>query len=367
MLKAYIYRFLTAGIVVTDLTKRRELMMTNAFLFIETIIFIIFSYVNPVFFNSPIIGLLDGVSAVAAFLALIDLQRNKKINRSIIIGTATLFFFFISYALNNQNEDFGLIWTIFFPIFVITLMGHKKGGVVVSLFYVILFILAYIGIGIWDNGTWNLHSFIRFSLASSVLTYVVYLYEETLYRSNMELAFIREKEAKYLEELHRLSATDSLTELFNRRRMNELLQEQVDHSRRYNTPYSLILFDIDNFKLINDNFGHNIGDQVLINISDTAKNVLRKTDHISRWGGEEFLILLPNTQIEEAAVIAEKLRQEIEDAFYPHNKKVTCSFGIVQSDKKADKETIVDRADNSLYRAKKSGKNCICVNTFVHD
>jgi diguanylate cyclase (GGDEF)-like protein len=367
VLKEYVYHFLTAGIVVTDLTKRRALMMTNAFLFIETIIFIIFSYVNPIFFNSPIIGLLDGISAIASFIALIDLQRNKKIDRSIFVGTATLFFFFISYAISNQNHDFGLIWTIFFPIFVITLMGHKRGGIVVSLFYLILFTLAYIGIGIWDNRTWNLHSFIRFSLASSVLTYVVYLYEGTLYRSNMELAFTREKEAKYLEELHRLSATDSLTELYNRRRMNELLQEHIDQSNRYNTPFSLILFDIDDFKLINDHHGHNIGDQVLIIISDIAKHVLRKTDHISRWGGEEFLILLPNTLSEEAAAIAEKLRQTVEDTDYPHNTKVTCSFGIVQSCHNTDIEIIVDRADSALYKAKKSGKNCICINSYENE
>ena len=92
-------------------------------------------------------------------------------------------------------------------------MGHKKGLLVTFLFYILLFSMAYSGIGSWDNGTWNLRSFLRFSIASMVLTYVVYVYEAALHRSNTELARTRDKEAKYLEELQRLSATDSLTAL----------------------------------------------------------------------------------------------------------------------------------------------------------
>ncbi|MFY9143255.1 GGDEF domain-containing protein [Sulfuricurvum sp.] len=362
-MKNFVYRFLSTGIVPTDLDMLRKLMMANAFLLISSITFLIFTALNFTLFHSPMLGIFDGLAFLASVFALIDLHRNHTLERAIIIGSVSFFFFFLIFAYTNQNTDFGLIWTIFFPIFVITLMGHQKGLRLTALFYFLLFSLAYHGIGIWNGGEWNFRSFLRFSIASAVLTYVVYVYEAALYRSNIELFAIREKEAKYLQELQRLSVTDPLTGLYNRRRMDEVTQEQVEYVKRYRVPFSIIMFDIDDFKLINDRFGHIIGDQVLVTIAEITKKSLRKTDYIGRWGGEEFLILLPKTPSQEAAIIAEKLRQELEDANYSHHAKVTCSFGIAQCDGALTIENIIDQADQALYRAKESGKNCVCINT----
>lgn len=350
---------MAAGIETADLTVLRTVVMANAFLIISTVTFALFSYINLTVFNTRLIAVLDGVAALVSLIALIDLHRNQVLERAVIIGTVNFFLFFITFAYTNQNSDFGLIWTIFFPIFVITLMGHKKGLLVTFLFYILLFSMAYSGIGSWDNGTWNLRSFLRFSIASMVLTYVVYVYEAALHRSNTELARTRDKEAKYLEELQRLSATDSLTALHNRRKMDELLREHFNHAKRYQIPFSLMMFDIDDFKLINDRYGHSTGDEVLVIIADVLRKSLRSTDYCARWGGEEFMVLLPRTTLEQAVEIAEKLRQEIENRSYPHHLHVSCSFGVAQYDDESGEETLVEHADNALYAAKRSGKNCV--------
>jgi len=362
-MKQYIYRFLTAGIIPSDVVTTRKLMIANALLFITSTICLLGAYLNFVVFNSPKLAVLDVIAVLISFFVIVDLRRNHVLDRAIITGSGNLFFLFIGFAYTNQSADFSLIWTIFFPIFVITLMGHKKGLLVTGFFYLILLSMAYQGIGIWDNGEWNFRGFLRLVTASAVLVYIVYVYEAILYHSSIELQQTRDKEAKYIENLHLLSVTDPLTGLYTRRRMNEALQEHVDNFKRYQDPFSLILFDIDDFKHINDHFGHNIGDQVLVIIAESTKNTLRKTDYIGRWGGEEFLILLPKTLKEEAASIAEKLRQEMEAAIYPQTSSVTCSFGVAQYSELLDISGIINQADNALYKAKNSGKNCVCINS----
>lgn len=356
-----IYNFLTAGLIPTDLPMLRTLMMVNAFLLIGAITFAIFAYSNLWVFNDYFIGSIDAIASFVSILALIDLRLNQRLNRTVIIGTINFFIFFLTFSYTNQNNDFGLIWTIFFPIFVITLMGHKKGLMITAIFYMILFSMAFHNIGIWDNGEWSLRGFLRFTIASLVLTYVVYIYEAALDKSNITLLEIREKEARYLKELELLSMTDPLTGLGNRRRMDEILERQFTESKRYKDSFGIIMFDIDNFKMINDMYGHNVGDEVLIEITKIATASLRKTDHIARWGGEEFLIAIPKATLEETQILAEKIRKRIEEGQYPHDVAITCSFGVTMCDSNLDIYTLVDQADNALYHAKREGKNCVCV------
>jgi diguanylate cyclase (GGDEF)-like protein len=244
-------------------------------------------------------------------------------------------------------------------------MGHKKGLLLSTIFYFILFWMAYYGIGVWDNGDWRQKAFIRLFLASTVLTYLVYTYEATLHHSDLELQRVHDKEAKYLEELHHLSVSDPLTGLYNRRRINELLEEYTNNAKRYQDTFSLILFDIDDFKHINDQYGHNTGDQVLIRVAEVAKNILRKTDYIGRWGGEEFLILLPKTGKENAAEIAEKLRMEIQAIVFPDGFSVTCSFGVSEYSELLEIDSVVNNADKAMYHAKNNGKTRVCVERVI--
>lgn len=167
-------------------------------------------------------------------------------------------------------------------------------------------------------------------------------------------------EKKELEKkLFQASVTDYLTGLYNRRFMSEALQKEKELSDRYNIPFSLILLDIDYFKYINDIYGHDQGDKVLIAIGDILKKKIRASDLSSRWGGEEFLILLRNTTIEQAKIVAEKLRKEICSLKLSSIEKVSASFGVASYRPKEPIEATIKRADRALMQAKLQGKNCV--------
>lgn len=165
-------------------------------------------------------------------------------------------------------------------------------------------------------------------------------------------------ERKVIEEqLEQLAATDPLTLLLNRRKFEELLEYEMERDRRYQTGLSLVFCDIDRFKRINDEHGHDVGDGVLRLFAQTLKSSVRKSDIVARWGGEEFVLLLVNTTPEIAGVMAEKLRMEIEAFDFPTVGKVTASFGATRLLDGDNLGTLIKRADVALYKAKKNGRN----------
>ena len=163
------------------------------------------------------------------------------------------------------------------------------------------------------------------------------------------------KEAnRRLEELARI---DELTGIYNRRMFRELLQAELARSCRYDTPVSLIMFDIDRFKQINDTRGHNLGDHVLKEITRIITARLRVHDIFGRWGGEEFTILVPKSDLHQAVVLAENLRSLIEEHDFGNDLKVTASFGVTLHICEESTESLIERADTALYRAKNGGRN----------
>ncbi len=125
---------------------------------------------------------------------------------------------------------------------------------------------------------------------------------------------------------------------------------------------SLVMVDVDFFKKINDTYGHGVGDKVLVNISELFLSLLRDEDIVCRWGGEEFVILLPSANLKDALSLAEKLRGRIEMMEIETVHKVTASFGVTQVRVDDDLKSAVDRADSALYRAKNAGRNCVVQN-----
>lgn len=156
------------------------------------------------------------------------------------------------------------------------------------------------------------------------------------------------------------STRDPLTNAYNRLKFNESLISQIELAKRYGNTFSLIMFDIDHFKKLNDENGHIFGDKVLIEITGLVKAYIREVDIFARWGGEEFVILLPQTNCSEASALAERLRKVI---FKESSKKsimITCSFGVTSfSGDRDDIHSLMNRVDMALYRAKKNGRNMV--------
>ncbi len=162
------------------------------------------------------------------------------------------------------------------------------------------------------------------------------------------------------------SLTDPLTGLPNRREFNERLEERMGAWNRRREVFSLLLLDVDHFKKLNDQYGHLTGDQVLASLGGALRGAIRREDAVARYGGEEFAILLPNTSSEQAALVAQKVREAVARTVVNHNQRkiaVTVSCGIASIQPNERVETMIQRADAALYAAKAAGRNC----AFVHD
>jgi len=203
-----------------------------------------------------------------------------------------------------------------------------------------------------DNFTQSVKQAFYFNIfVSLVITLIITL---------IVLLYVR----KIHNKLNDLASNDTLTGLPNRRTFNSQLENFLLLNQRHQQNLSILFIDVDDFKHINDIHGHDIGDKVLKEIAQTLKSTIRKSDCIARWGGEEFIILLLNTQLGDAELIAEQLRANIESNAYliqQTSQKTTISLGITQVSEDDDIDSLFQRVDGALYQAKSTGKNRVAV------
>lgn len=159
----------------------------------------------------------------------------------------------------------------------------------------------------------------------------------------------------------RVSLTDPLTGVGNRGALDQSMIREIAGAHRFNHPLSIIMLDIDHFKGVNDRYGHDCGDEILKQVAMAVSSSLRKTDTIYRYGGEEFVVLLPSTSMAMAEIVGKRLRQDIHGVHLPNHKSVTASFGIAQLKIDEDATGLIQRTDQALYQAKKSGRDRICL------
>jgi diguanylate cyclase (GGDEF)-like protein len=160
-----------------------------------------------------------------------------------------------------------------------------------------------------------------------------------------------------LKKMRQMAVLDSLTGAYNRTRFYEILYEQIKMFKIKGVHFSIIMLDVDDFKQINDSFGHDAGDMVLRKISDLIRNLIREQDLFVRWGGEEFLILVPGTIKHKAKKLAERIRVEINQHAFDLGRAITCSFGVTEFRVQDAVESFVKRVDEALYQAKREGKD----------
>lgn len=249
------------------------------------------------FYESPDF-LIQGMGLIIIFIA-IYLIPNKWINLQIVTITTSLIFFVMSACFMDLVE-----------------FSHFSAGIV----YIFIVILL-----------------------SSISFYKTNYYKRVQYIDRRELL--------------RISYTDSLTGINNRTKFNDELTNWIKYTARYKTPLSLAIFDFDDFKLINDNYGHMAGDQVIIETAGIIKNAIRQTDIFARWGGDEFVLLLPNTDFPQAKELIERLRMQVASHNFEIGQPVKLSFGLVSPGTGENEDSILRRADKLLYEAKKTGKN----------
>jgi len=174
---------------------------------------------------------------------------------------------------------------------------------------------------------------------------------------------IRQLETE-LAQMSALVREDPMTRSLNRRGLDDEFAREASRADRYDTPFSIAVLDVDNFKALNDKRGHQTGDEALIHLVKVAKEELRITDHIARMGGEEFLIILPNTPLDEAARIVARLQRSLTKKYFLANNEkilITFSAGVAQRAPGEAQEASIARADSAMYEAKQHGKNRVCL------
>jgi diguanylate cyclase (GGDEF)-like protein len=258
----------------------------------------------------------------------------------------------LNYLLVRQ----GLCFALLIPIMIFGFEDRQKVvGVLGSC--VLIFLLYDVGsmrLGAFQEGNITGLSHGLFSLLS-VLQYAglagCMLYMQS-YTMQHEL-----QAQKLNEKLKSMSVKDGMTGLFNHTFMEQLIGDAINRTKRSNNPLALLVIDVDFFKQINDNFGHNAGDAVLIRIAQLLNSSKRSTDYLGRWGGDELILLLTDTNLPGAINLAEKLRRLVDNHLFPHCKHLTISLGASEYQDGDTPARFIERADAAMYRAKRGGRN----------
>jgi diguanylate cyclase (GGDEF)-like protein len=186
--------------------------------------------------------------------------------------------------------------------------------------------------------------------------------QRKLFLANEKIEEQKKKLSIAYQKMELLARTDPLTQLSNRRDFLEKFHQEVIRFERSGKPISVVLSDIDDFKTVNDRYGHDCGDFVLVNTAKILRSMIRKQDSVGRWGGEEFILLLPETPLSGGEIVAEGIRKRIVGetfSFEEHQLSITITFGVCVYNGVMDVDTCIKRADEALYSGKHQGKNCV--------
>jgi diguanylate cyclase len=324
--------------------------LVNNILLILIPIFLFLIFLNVFVHRLYLIAIIDVIAILFAVSLLFYFHKTNNIKRtslySVILYTSLL----IVYILISGPKDYAFTWILVFPPISYFLLGRDAGRIVT----VVSFILIFVGILLftppWLTSGFSLISFINLLFATICVTFLISFSELSRAKA---YDFIKLKN----EELMRLSHTDALTGISNRLKLDEVMIKELARIRRGTPHFSVIMGDLDLFKRVNDSFGHLAGDQILVEIASAIVMICRLTDTVGRWGGEEFLIICPETSGEGAMILAQKVRKAVESLPLHRYGTVTISLGVTQSKTDDDINTIIQRADKALYLAKSAGRN----------
>ncbi len=307
--------------------------------------------INAIFQKLPVLAavIFALISFTALSLWLMHRHNNIKIGQNGI--TVAVSFMTVYLIYTGGYNGTGSLWGFPAILVIVILQGFKK-----SLFLLpVLFITVALIFTIHPTEAMIYESAyqIRYLGSMAVISILIMIYEYRRVRAEQQIIEMNQK-------LHETSLKDALTGLLNRRAAESELQKQFAKFQRHQTPLSVVMLDIDHFKNINDTLGHSAGDKVLIEVAKTLSEFSRVEDSVARWGGEEFLIILPNSNLYEATQTAEKMLKHLRNMTFSDlniEDPVTASFGVQNLMPTQDLESLLKAVDKKLYRAKELGRN----------
>ncbi|MFC3149960.1 GGDEF domain-containing protein [Litoribrevibacter euphylliae] len=298
------------------------------------------------------IGLLVFGLCTALIWVQFKLTQNWRVFQSMIcLGFSVLYLFLLS---SGGQANTGLLWCYTYPLIVFSLLGTRLGGILVAVVLFLSVIILYVP-GL-DFVTHSYTPDIKYRFTGSILFVVALGYLMEL--SRMEA---QRKSDQANEVLKMMAHRDELTGLYNRRGIKESHELERYLSKAPTNEMALAVCDVDFFKNINDEYGHDVGDEVLKLVAAHLKASIRETDLIGRWGGEEFIILFPSTSLEEGYQLIERVRKVMSEKRFEvagHQIRLSFSTGISSTRYYDSWDNLIKSADKHLYKAKEAGRNC---------
>ncbi len=350
--------------------QKKNLALINRITFLSllmafpgTFLLILMGFAHP--FSLLVSGMLLGCS-------IIVLNGVKLVEYSKILFTfipASLISVFTLHELNTAASADPLMYILtrqglcFWLLLPILIFGFEQRRKVIEVFGVcvlifMVFEVASMRLGAFQGEALFGVSHGLFSLLSvlqyTVLAVCIYFMQSYTIQHDLEVQ-------QQTEKLHRLAIRDGMTGIFNHTFMQQYITDAINRSKRSRNPLALLMIDADFFKHINDTFGHNAGDDVLKELIRVMNGSTRSTDYLGRWGGDELVLLLTDTNLPGAANLAEKLRRLVDEHHFPHCEHLTISLGASEYRDGDSSMSLVERADASMYRAKRGGRNRVAL------
>ncbi|PLA73439.1 hypothetical protein CYQ88_11140 [Hydrogenovibrio sp. SC-1] len=331
---------------------RNELLKKYIFLALITSIFL-----SPIYYyiGETIVGITLNIFSLAVLYLRYSSKNNASVELNSRLFMLAVFILFFVFFINGSQEFNSTVFLLLYPIASFSIRGPKEGTIWA-------FVMAIVFAITYSNypHLYNVYSFVFFIVAYFMVSYLLYYYRfyEFLNFKQINKQLEQEVEER-TQELHKLSITDTLTGLYNRLKLDEVLEKEVNRSDRYDLTFGVIILDIDDFKSVNDIYGHQTGDYVLKTIADIIKENVRNTDVVGRWGGEEFMIICPESNKNETLTVAEKIREKIANYHYEVIGEKTASFGSCIYYAKMGLDKAISKADEALYLSKNNGKNTV--------
>lgn len=309
-----------------------------------------------------LIGVLNGNYPLASTLFVASLiyligfyickkHNNVLISSAIILYSLYTLMFYLVFT--GGVEQTGPLWIFIVAPVSVFIHGLKRGLLDLVVFIIIIALIMYIPTDLSMHATYPETFKLRLIYSFITIVFLSALYE---YTREFSLKQTLELSRKYEQLAH----IDPLTSLSNRRAALDILKREQSRIARNKAVFSVLICDVDKFKHINDKYGHNAGDAVLVELAKIFTEQIREQDMVSRWGGEEFLFILPQTKAKNAFVIAEKIRLKVAESpilYQNIDINLNVSIGIAQCESTSNIDELINRADNYLYQAKESGRN----------
>ncbi len=330
--------------IAEDDPRYHQVSLLYSVLLIMLVYFGVLTTLNLTLFDAAPIALFDFIGFVLAAGIFVYVSRggNFQITRWLVV--VTLIFVLLGFIQLSEGRNYSLLWVTLIPPIIFFLHGPR--------------------VGLWVTGAvfaycaWLLHGFLNTGITANLTLGALFNFVEVaIAQLFLFRHYERSRRAAY-RQLQKTSVTDPLTGLYNRLYLDERLKEAFGGTRKSELNTAILLLDIDHFKQVNDKYGHLTGDKVLKAMTVLLKQVARDQDIVGRWGGEEFLIICPDTGIAEATVLANRIITRLNERPLINDIKLSVSIGVADAQAGlSNTEAVLQAADEHLYQAKKAGRN----------